>query len=82
MAFQKARGIAQVGNVGPLTRAALNKGVIATAETISQASPGSNQTASVGSALSTSQINAIVGLLQAFGADIAIITKVRAALGR
>lgn len=78
-AFQKARGIAQVGNVGPLTRAALNKGIIATTP---ETTTNSNLTASAVSALTTAQMNSIVGLLQAFGADLATITKVRAALAK
>ena len=79
VAFQKARGIAQAGNVGPQTRAALNKGVIATTvETTSN----TTQMASVVSSLSTVQVNAIIGLLEAFGADAATIAKVRTALGR
>ena len=66
VAFQKARGISQTGYVGSLTRAELNKGVVATTET---------------SKLNTSQASAVIGFLQAFGADASIIANVKAALG-
>lgn len=69
IAFQKARGIAQAGVVGPLTRAELNKGVVATAKT------------STGSKLNTLQASAVIGFLQAFGADASIVANVKAALG-
>ena len=70
IAFQKARSIQQAGVVGPLTRAELNKGAIATAPKI----PSS-------SGLTAGQASAIVGLLQAFGADASIIANVKATLG-
>jgi peptidoglycan hydrolase-like protein with peptidoglycan-binding domain len=66
IAFQKARGVAQVGNVGPLTRAELNKSVVAT---------------SAGSNLSSGQASAIIGFLQSFDADASIIANVKKALG-
>jgi len=70
IAFQKARGIAQVGVVGPLTRAELNRGTLgATPETTS------------GSKLSAVQANAIVGLLRSFDAEAEIIANVKVALG-
>jgi len=77
IAFQKARGIAPVGNVGPLTRAELNKGVVTTTEVAPQTS--SNPTHS---SLTSAQASAIMGLLQAFGADATVIANVRAALGQ
>lgn len=67
-AFQKANGIAQVGTVGPLTQAALNKSEAAATPTYS----GSNLTAS--------QISSIIGVLQSFGADASVIAQVQAAL--
>jgi peptidoglycan hydrolase-like protein with peptidoglycan-binding domain len=63
--YQKAHGVIQTGYVGPLTRGELNKGAIA----------------SGGSKLNTSQASAVVGFIQAFGADADIIANVRAALG-
>ena len=72
IAFQKARGIAQVGNVGPLTRAELNKGIIATTPTTTQ--PAS-------SGLTATQGAAILGLLQSFNADASVIANVKASLG-
>lgn len=73
-AFQRARGIAPVGSVGPLTRFELNKGSMAVL-------PNSNQIASVASGLTSAQVSAILGLLQAFGADAGTIATVRAVLG-
>ncbi len=77
MKFQKANGIAQVGTVGPATRAALNKGTIATA-------PESALGAAVVSSTSTltaSQAQSIIGLLLAFGADQSVINNVKSSLG-
>jgi peptidoglycan hydrolase-like protein with peptidoglycan-binding domain len=64
--YQKAHGVIQTGYVGPLTRGELNKGSLST---------------STGSKLNTSQASAVVGFIQAFGADADIIANVRAALG-
>lgn len=72
IAFQKARGIAQAGVVGPLTRAELNKGI--TAAKIPEQATGPK--------LSAEQTNSIIGVLQSFGADADVIAKVRAALGQ
>jgi peptidoglycan hydrolase-like protein with peptidoglycan-binding domain len=71
IAFQKSRGIAQVGTVGPLTRTELNKGVMATTpETAAPASSG----------LSASQVTSVISLLTAFGVDQATIDQVRVTL--
>ncbi|MCX6786500.1 MAG: right-handed parallel beta-helix repeat-containing protein [Candidatus Kaiserbacteria bacterium] len=70
IAFQKAHHIVQTGTVGSLTRAELNKGIIATTP---ETSSKSN--------LTTSQVNSIITVLQSFGVDQAIIDKVRTALG-
>ena len=74
IAFQKARGIAQVGTVGPLTRAELNKGDAVAATS------GTTSTSSTPSGLTSVQINAIIGILQSFGADASTIAQVQAAL--
>ena len=69
IAFQKANGITPAaGYVGALTRAVLNSGVISTTP--------EHQTN-----LSADQANAIVGLLESFGADASVVAKVKAALG-
>ena len=69
IAFQKANGITPAaGYVGSLTRAVLNSGVISTTP--------EHQTN-----LSADQANAIVGLLESFGADASVIANVKAALG-
>lgn len=78
LAFQKAKGIAQVGVVGPATRAELNKGEVATTPEVSNA----DLTASVANGLTSVQEDAIIGLLQAFGADETTIAQVRAALAK
>jgi peptidoglycan hydrolase-like protein with peptidoglycan-binding domain len=71
-AFQKAHGLAQVGIVGPQTRALLNQGSVPTApETVTSSS----------ASLTAVQVQAILSLLQAFGADAATVTNVEAALG-
>ncbi len=79
IAFQKARGLAPVGIVGPLTRIELNKGVIATAP---ETTPSTSQTASAVSALTASQVDSIISLLEAFGADKEVIAQVRAELAK
>jgi peptidoglycan hydrolase-like protein with peptidoglycan-binding domain len=72
VAFQKARGITpSVGFVGQLTRAELNKGVTPTA---SEAAGKTN--------LSASQVDAIISVIESFGADASVVAKVRASLGR
>ncbi|HVB19720.1 MAG TPA: peptidoglycan-binding protein, partial [Candidatus Paceibacterota bacterium] len=73
IAFQKATGIAQVGIVGPLTRADLDKGVIATTPETTPTVEKTN--------LTTSQVDSILGVLQSFNVDQATMNKVRAALG-
>lgn len=75
IAFQKARGIAQVGLVGPLTRAALNEGVVPT-------TPETTPTVTMKTNLTPAQANAIVSILQSFGADASVVAKVKAALGQ
>ena len=70
IAYQKAHGISPAaGYVGSLTRAVLNKGA-----TGAPVATGKSN-------LSTSQANAIIALLESFGADAAIIAKVKASLG-
>lgn len=75
IAFQKARGIAGTGTVGPLTRAELNKG---TAEATSTTATTTATTG--GKKLSAAQVASVVGLLQSFGVDAATIAKVQASL--
>jgi peptidoglycan hydrolase-like protein with peptidoglycan-binding domain len=70
IAFQKARGIAQAGVVGPLTRAELNKGGV-----VSAVAAGKTN-------LSAAQANAIISIIESFGADAAVVAKVKAALGQ
>ena len=69
IAFQKARGIANTGFVGPLTRAELNKGAV-----VSTVAAGKTN-------LTTSQADAILSLIESFGADASVIAKVKASLG-
>ena len=81
IAFQKAHGLAQVGIVGPQTRALLNGGVTPTTpETSNSSAPTSSS--STKSTLTASQVQSIIGLLQAFGADQSVIAKVSAVLGK
>ena len=68
IAFQKARGIAGTGFVGPLTRTELNKGSV-----VSEVAKTN---------LTTAQADAILSTLASFGADAEVVAKVRAALGR
>jgi peptidoglycan hydrolase-like protein with peptidoglycan-binding domain len=68
IAFQKSRGIAQAGVVGPLTRAELNKGRV-----VSEVAKTN---------LTTSQADAILSTLASFGADAEVVARVRASLGR
>lgn len=68
IAYQKANNLPTTGYVGPLTLALLNKGEV---PTVAQSSTG----------LNSGQASAIVGLLQAFGADVTTIANVKAALG-
>jgi len=70
IAFQKARGIANTGFVGPLTRAELNKGSV-----VSAAATGKTN-------LTSSQADAIISLVESFGADASVVAKIRASLGR
>jgi len=70
IAFQKAKGIAQFGNVGPLTRAELNKGSVATTP----------ETSTGGSGLTATQVGSIIAVLESFGIDEATMNQVRAAL--
>ncbi|MDP1689682.1 MAG: peptidoglycan-binding protein [bacterium] len=74
MAFQKVHGIAPVGNVGLLTRVELNKGVTAAGDVVSSVPSHS--------ALTAEQVNSIITMIQAFGADAAIMAKVQAALAK
>jgi peptidoglycan hydrolase-like protein with peptidoglycan-binding domain len=69
-AYQAKYGFEQTGTTGPLTRAQLNKGSV----------PSTTTTARGSSSLSATQISAILGLLQSFGADSATISSVNAAL--
>lgn len=74
IAFQKAHGLAPVGVVGPLTRGVLNQGTIPT-------TPETTTTSTVSShSLTSTQVQAILSLLQAFGADATTIKNVQAAL--
>lgn len=68
--YQKAQGLEQTGGVGPLTRAALNKGASVAGAATSKAP-----------ALTSAQAQAILGLLQSFGATQSVIDNVRKALG-
>jgi len=67
VAFQKANGLRSSGFLGPLTRSKLN------------ALPGTANTTV--STLTSAQIQAILSLLQSFGADQTTINNVSAALG-
>lgn len=69
-AFQKANNLPATGYVGSLTLALLNQNATATTPATSSSS------------LTTTQINAIISVLQSFGADSATIASVRAALDK
>jgi len=79
IAFQKARGIAQVGAVGPLTRTELNKGTV---ETTSETATTTPEVAKGKTNLSASQVSSILAVLESFGADASVVAKVKAALGQ
>ncbi len=83
VALQKANGLAQVGMVGPATRALLNKGINPTsAETVTtKSAPASISTSTSTSKLTPVQIKSITTLLQTFGADQKTIDNVNTALG-
>ncbi|MDE2213325.1 MAG: peptidoglycan-binding protein [Patescibacteria group bacterium] len=71
--YQTAHSITpQSGYVGPLTRAVLNEGTTPTTPEVT--------TSSVGSSLTSVQIQAIISLLQSFGVDPATISNVSAVL--
>lgn len=70
MAYQKANNIPQTGTVGPLTRAKLNSTLPA----------GPASAAPKSSGLSKTQVQAILGLIQSFGADAKTLAAVAAAL--
>ena len=75
--FQAAHKISpQSGYVGALTRVALNMGTTPSTPETSTGSTGS------GSSLTSAQVQAILGLLQSFGADASTIANVTAALGK
>ena len=80
IAYQKAHGIAQVGTVGPQTRASLNSNSAAATPTSSTSATSQTSSTSSGSGLTTVQISAIIGLLQSFGANSATIAQVQSAL--
>ena len=80
IAYQKAHGIAQVGTVGPQTRASLNSNSAAATPTSSTSATSQTSSTSSGSGLTTVQISAIIGLLQSFGANSATLAQVQSAL--
>ncbi len=67
IAYQNARGIANTGFVGPLTRGDLNKGSIVSVVAKTN--------------LTTEQADSIISLIESFGADASVIANVKASLG-
>jgi hypothetical protein len=71
-----------------MTRAALNKGSTGTTAAETTTSSNSSATTAVAAPvagktnLTASQANAIITMVQAFGADAAVVAQVKAALGQ
>ena len=76
-AFQKTHGLSSVGSVGPQTRALLNQ-----VDATTRSGNTGASVASSSSSLTSSQVSAIISLLQAFNADATTIAQVQAALGQ